>query len=132
MWKWKFNVKIFCFCWFGVQSVSVCSTTFQNPHQLIQLLSNWASSSREALSSQQKSKTKLKKQKNFSGFFETKNSQSQISDRRKGRKWSNPPMSLLFVTKWISWHLSCSRHRTTKFPNSESPIFTTKFLFWFF
>ena len=25
--------------------------------------------------------------------------------------------------------LSCSRHRTTKFPNSESPIFTTKFLF---
>ena len=28
--------------------------------------------------------------------------------------------------------LSCSRHRTTKFTNSESPIFTTKFLFWFF
>ena len=25
--------------------------------------------------------------------------------------------------------LSCSRHRTTKFPNYESPIFTTKFLF---
>ena len=23
--------------------------------------------------------------------------------------------------------ISCSRHRTTKFPNSESPIFTTKF-----
>ena len=30
------------------------------------------------------------------------------------------------------WIISCSRHRTTKFPNSESPIFTTKFLFWFF
>ena len=28
--------------------------------------------------------------------------------------------------------ISCSRHRTTKFTNSESPIFTTKFLFWFF
>ena len=28
--------------------------------------------------------------------------------------------------------LSCSRHRTTNFPNSESRIFTTKFLFWFF
>ena len=28
--------------------------------------------------------------------------------------------------------LSCSRHWTTKFPNSECPIFTTKFLFWFF
>ena len=28
--------------------------------------------------------------------------------------------------------LSCSRHQTTKFSNSESPIFTTKFLFLFF
>ena len=28
--------------------------------------------------------------------------------------------------------ISCSRHRTTKFTNSESPRFTTKFLFWFF
>ena len=26
-------------------------------------------------------------------------------------------------------HTSCSRHRKTKFPNYESPIFTTKFLF---
>ena len=29
----------------------------------------------------------------------------------------------------ISVLLSCSRHRTTKFTNSESPIFTTTFLF---
>ena len=28
--------------------------------------------------------------------------------------------------------LSCSRHRTTKFPNSESPIFTTKFCLSYF
>ena len=36
-----------------------------------------------------------------------------------------------FVTKKNEL-LSCSRHRTTKFTNSKSPIFTTKFLFWFF
>ena len=38
--------------------------------------------------------------------------------------------------EWVIYYyllqLSCSRHQTTKFPNSESPIFTTKFLFWFF
>ena len=27
------------------------------------------------------------------------------------------------IFKWAVKHLSCSRHRTTKFPNSESPIF---------
>ena len=30
------------------------------------------------------------------------------------------------------FYISCSRHRTTNFPNSESWIFTTQFLFWFF
>ena len=38
----------------------------------------------------------------------------------------------LFLHCTTSNLLSCSRHRTTKFANSESPIFTTKFLFWFF
>ena len=28
--------------------------------------------------------------------------------------------------------ISCSRHRTSKFPNSESPIFTTKFCLSYF
>ena len=37
-----------------------------------------------------------------------------------------------FIIGLKSYGISCSRHRTTKFPNSESPIFTTKFLFWFF
>ena len=34
------------------------------------------------------------------------------------------PLYCLFISR--------SRHRTTNFPNSESRIFTTKFLFWFF
>ena len=31
-----------------------------------------------------------------------------------------------------SKHISCSCHRTTKFPNSKSPIFTTKFCLSYF
>ena len=37
--------------------------------------------------------------------------------------------SHIFTNPDFSICISCSRHRTTKFPNSESPIFTTKFLF---
>mgnify|MGYP001332246038 CR=1 FL=1 len=35
--------------------------------------------------------------------------------------------SIKFVV--MQTQLSCPHHRTTKLPNSESPIFTTKFLF---
>ena len=33
------------------------------------------------------------------------------------------------VSLFQSIRISCSHHRTTKFTNSESPIFTTKFLY---
>ena len=59
----------------------------------------------------------------------------------------NPPIDLQLILEvsnlkiWVWWtwflvyfelefshlQISCSRHQTTKFPNSESPIFTTKF-----
>ena len=38
----------------------------------------------------------------------------------------------IITVVWPFGKTECSRHRTTKFPNSESPIFTMKFLFWFF
>ena len=41
-----------------------------------------------------------------------------------------PPCSLITscsLNRYYRVYVSCSRHRTTKFPNSESPIFTTKF-----
>ena len=38
----------------------------------------------------------------------------------------------IITVVWPFGKTECSRHRITKFPNSESPIFTTKFLFWFF
>ena len=40
----------------------------------------------------------------------------------------SPDSLIIFLEE----QLSCSRHRITNFPNSESPIFTMKFLFWFF
>ena len=45
------------------------------------------------------------------------------------RSPDTPRQSLII---FLEEQLSCSRHRITNFPNSESPIFTMKFLFWFF
>ena len=36
---------------------------------------------------------------------------------------------IIIINTHAKPHIPCSRHRTTKFRNYESPIFTTKFLF---
>ena len=41
--------------------------------------------------------------------------------------WKKEKALTFLISQLI--YLSCSLHRTTKFPNSKSPIFTTKFLF---
>ena len=59
----------------------------------------------------------IENKKRFCNVWKTKNVQGLRSQQK------NKGMFFTGKSKEIFWYVSCSRHRTTKFPNSESPIF---------